>query len=153
MPGTILSSLHILTHLIIKKKKNLCGRYIFNLFCKKKTGGREIKSLAQDTQNHINLKNSENLGLNLQAAPFLDKAAYSPWKSQANHLYMMRSIAWHGLTSCVTLTWNPHSWNNLPPHCLIKILEVNFKTSQQQLVKINVSNLLHLAELTYYKSV
>ena len=80
MPGTILSSLHILTHLIIKKKKKktLCGRYIFNLFCKKKTGGREIKSLAQDTQNHINLKNSEYLGLNLQAAPFLDKAAYSP---------------------------------------------------------------------------
>ena len=44
----------------------------------KKTGAREIKSLAQDTQNHINLKNAKYLGLNLQAAPFLGKVAYPP---------------------------------------------------------------------------
>ena len=44
----------------------------------KKTGAREIKSLAQDTQNHINLKNAKYLGLSLQAAPFLGKVAYPP---------------------------------------------------------------------------
>lgn len=75
MPGTILSSLNILTHLIIKK--NLHVEDIFlTYFARKKTGVREIKSLAQDTQNRINLKNAKYLGLNLQVAPFLGKVVY-----------------------------------------------------------------------------
>ena len=76
-PDIILSSLNILTHLIIKKNLYVEDTFL-TYFARKKTGVREIKSLAQDTQNRINLKNAKYLGLNLQVAPFLGKVVYRP---------------------------------------------------------------------------